>query len=285
MIRLQEAKNTDMLTRLKQLQHVAASGRLGSGEILSANLVQELTKGNMQLALDRWITTDPAMMQVKGKIERIRAYRPRDDIAPPPVLITGPTGTGKELLARALEIEGSPFVSVNCGGLPKDLVSSLFFGYRKGAFTGANDNRDGYLTQAKDGVIFLDEIADLPIDLQATLLRAIQENEIYPVGSVTPQEIKCRFIAATKCDLEAKVVTGGFRDDLYARLSIFSVKITSLKEREHDIIPIRDSMLPALADKEALPPFPDWLMQDIYTYNVRAIQKAIHRWRAYGCYE
>jgi DNA-binding NtrC family response regulator len=156
-------------------------------------------------------------------------------------------------------------------------VPSLFFGYVRGAFTGALTDRDGYLVAAKDGIVLLDEIGDLPMHLQATLLHAIQENEVYPVGSVNPVAIKCRFVACTNYDLEARILEGKFREDLLARISTFHLKITPLTERPNDITLIARAM-----GYDGELPFPSSVMDLIARQNVRAIENALERWKAYG---
>jgi len=155
------------------------------------------------------------------------------------VLILGESGTGKELVARSIHFSGpyrdKPFIPVDCGSLVPTLVESELFGYVKGAFTGASQTKDGLLSIAQGGTIFLDEIGELPIDLQAKLLRAIQEKEIRPVGSTRRIPIDVRILAATNRDLEHAVSQGTFRKDLYFRLNVLSVKIPPLRERRQDI--------------------------------------------------
>jgi two-component system response regulator HydG len=156
-----------------------------------------------------------------------------------PVLILGESGTGKEVVARAVHYNGPdrdrPFIPVDCGALVPSLIESELFGYVKGAFTGANQNREGLLEVADGGTVFLDEIAELPVDLQAKLLRAIQEKEIRPVGSTRRVRVEVRIIAATNRDLEAAVAEGSFRKDLFFRLNVVSIKLPPLRERAVDI--------------------------------------------------
>ena len=156
-----------------------------------------------------------------------------------PVLILGESGTGKELVARSVHFSGpyrdKPFIPVDCGSLVPTLVESELFGYVKGAFTGASQTKDGLLSIAQGGTIFLDEVGELPVDLQAKLLRAIQEKEIRPVGSTRRIPIDVRILAATNRDLEHAVSQGTFRKDLYFRLNVLSVKIPPLRERRQDI--------------------------------------------------
>ena len=156
-----------------------------------------------------------------------------------PVLILGESGTGKELVARSIHFSGpvrdKPFIPVDCGSLVPTLIESELFGHTKGAFTGAQHAKDGLLTIADGGTVFLDEVGELPTDLQAKLLRAIQEKEIRPVGGTKQIPINVRILAATNRDLEEGVSQGTFRRDLYYRLNVLSLRIPSLKERRQDI--------------------------------------------------
>ena len=156
-----------------------------------------------------------------------------------PVLILGESGTGKEMVARSIHFSGpfrdKPFIPVDCGSLVPTLIESELFGYVKGAFTGAVQAKEGLLAMAEGGTVFLDEIGELPVDLQAKLLRAIQEKEIRQVGSTRRTTINVRILAATNRDLEAAVAQGTFRRDLYFRLNVLNLRIPALRERRQDI--------------------------------------------------
>jgi DNA-binding NtrC family response regulator len=170
------------------------------------------------------------MRQVTALIARVAP-------SPLPVLVTGESGTGKELVAQAIHRASGlgPFVAVNCAALPDDLLESELFGHERGAFSGAVKDKPGLFEAADGGVLFLDEIGDLPLPLQPKLLRALENGEIRRVGSTTSRTVKTRVIAATNKDLEAQVREGKFREDLYWRLHVLAVHVPALRERAADI--------------------------------------------------
>jgi len=155
------------------------------------------------------------------------------------VLVTGKSGTGKELVARAIHFNSlrsmKPFIAVNCGAIPETLIESELFGHKKGSFTGAVMDKAGYFKAADCGTLFLDEISEMPLQLQVKLLRAIEQREITPVGTSTPQQIDVRLIASTNRTLLAEVEAGRFREDLYYRLNVVEIRLPSLTERKADI--------------------------------------------------
>lgn len=155
------------------------------------------------------------------------------------IFIKGESGTGKELVARAIHYQGkfsrAPFIAVNCGGIPENLLESELFGYTKGAFTGADKNRDGFFQAANGGTIFLDEIGNASTAVQSRLLRVLQEKEVLKVGSQKPEKIDVRIIAATNSDLKEMINKGTFREDLYYRLTVVEIEVAPLRKRKDDI--------------------------------------------------
>ncbi len=156
-----------------------------------------------------------------------------------PILISGETGTGKELVARFVHLaSGRPadrFVAINCAAIPKDLVESILFGHRKGAFTGATSNQEGKFAQADGGTLFLDELGELPLDTQAKLLRVLQEGQIEPIGTGKPRNVDVRLVAATNVNLTRAIKQGKFREDLYYRLNVGEIHLPALRDRRSDI--------------------------------------------------
>ncbi len=203
-----------------------------------------------------------------------------------PVLILGESGVGKELVARSIHTNGPyadrPFVPVDCGSLVPTLMESELFGYVKGAFTGANRNKDGLLASAQGGTVFLDEIGELPLDLQAKLLRALQEKEVRPVGSNHRIAINVRILAATNRDLSAMVEQGRFRKDLYYRLSVVNLRIPPLRERKQDIPLLASHFLERLARETGVPhTLSDDALRTLMDYewpgNVRELENSLDR--------
>jgi two-component system response regulator PilR (NtrC family) len=175
-----------------------------------------------------------------------------------PVHVCGESGSGKELAARLIHGQGArrdrPFVPVNCGAIPESLVESEFFGYRKGAFTGADQDRDGFFQAANGGTLFLDEVADLPLGMQVKLLRAIQEKRVRKVGATQEEPVDVRIISATHQNLARLVEAGRFRQDLYYRLNVIELKMPPLRECREDIPQIASSILARIAQAAGTAP-------------------------------
>ena len=203
------------------------------------------------------------------------------------VLILGESGTGKELIARGIHSEGErarmPLVAVNCGGIPETLLESELFGYKKGAFTGADRDRKGLFKEADGGTIFLDEIGELPLALQVKLLRVLQESEVRPVGDSRPIRVDARVIAATAKNLDEEVQKGRFREDLFYRLNVLTIRLPPLRERPEDIPHLAGRFLERFNAKmgkhvaEIHPDALSLLLDHAWPGNVRELENAIER--------
>src|SRR6267142_223451 len=191
--------------------------------------------------------SSPGIEQVRSMIEKLARSQA-------PVYITGESGSGKELAARLIHGKGSrrerAFVPVNCGAIPENLMESEFFGYKKGAFTGAEGDRDGFFQAANSGTLFLDEVADLPLAMQVKLLRAIQEKQVRKVGATSEDAVDVRIICATHQDLAAGVEAGKFRQDLYYRLAVIELKMPPLRECREDIPVLAEAILRRLSGSD-----------------------------------
>ncbi len=204
-----------------------------------------------------------------------------------PVLVEGESGVGKELIARAVQGEseraGRPFVTVNCGAIPENLVESILFGHEKGAFTGAVDRRIGKFQEADGGTLFLDEVGELPLDAQVKLLRALQEGEIDPVGAKKPVKVNFRLISATNRDMIQQVKDGKFREDLYYRLNVFPIFVPPLRERLDDVPELARHFLARFAAEEGkrITAISQDALELLTTYtwpgNVRQLENAVFR--------
>jgi two-component system response regulator HydG len=208
-----------------------------------------------------------------------------------PILILGESGTGKELVARAIHSKGpwsdQPFVPIDCGALTPTLIESEMFGHVRGAFTGAAHARQGLLAAAGEGTVFLDEIVELPVELQSKLLRALQEHEIKPLGSNLQIAVKARIVAATNQNLEAAIKGGTFRKELYFRLNVVSIKLPPLRERREDIPGlVRFFLAKHKANLGGIAGVSDEVMERLMSYdwpgNVRELENCIQRALALG---
>ena len=229
-------------TRLGAADYVTKPFRIDDLRSKLKRLVRSLEMDNENRVLREQLRTHRDFGGLIGFSQKMqRVYKLIEKVSKHnyPVLVLGESGTGKELVARSIHYMGSrqnkPFVPVDCSALTPTLIESELFGYVKGAFTGAVQNKQGLLEAADSGSLFLDEIGDLPIDLQAKLLRALQEREVKPVGSTERVTISARVIAATNRDLEGAVRSGSFRQDLFFRLNVVQIKLPPLRERNTDI--------------------------------------------------
>jgi len=233
------------------------------------------------LALRRLSGHSAAMQQVRSLIEKVARSMA-------PVLVQGESGTGKELVARAIHDvsprAGQPFIAVNCGAIPEHLLEAEFFGYRKGSFTGANEDRDGFFQAAHGGTLFLDEIGDLPLAMQSKLLRVIQERSVRPIGAVTEAPINVRILSATHKDVATEVQAGRFRQDLFYRLNVIQIRVPPLRERADDLAPICGALLERIARDAGVSPPPTLsreayarLMHYPFPGNVRELENLLHR--------
>jgi two-component system response regulator PilR (NtrC family) len=237
--------------------------------------------GRMHPALSRLAGRSQAMQQVRSLVERVARSMA-------PVLVQGESGTGKELVARAIHAcsarSDAPFIAVNCGAIPEQLLEAEFFGYRKGSFTGAHEDREGFVQAAQGGTLFLDEIGDLPLAMQSKLLRVIQERTVRPVGAVTETPINVRVVSATHKDLASEVHEGKFRQDLFYRLNVIQIRVPALRERIDDLPAICDVVLARIAGEAGISPTPKLApqaMEQLSDYafpgNVRELENLLHR--------
>jgi DNA-binding NtrC family response regulator len=224
----------------------------------------------------------PALVGASAAMDRVRRLTRRVADADAPILLRGPTGSGKEMVARAIHYAGKrasePLLAVNCSALPGTLIESLVFGHQRGAFTGADRRVRGQLELAGGGTLMLDEIAEMPIELQAKLLRVIEERRFRPLGAEEEVKLEARIIAATHVDLESRIEAGTFREDLFFRLNVVTIDVPSLSEREEDI----PQLVQAFAsDQPRKLRFTDtaiqWLRARRWAGNVRELRNAIER--------
>lgn len=230
-----------------------------------------------ETTLQRLIGQSAAMRQVKERIAKVARSMA-------PVLVCGESGTGKELVANALHANShranGPFIAVNCSAIPETLLETEFFGVKKGAYTGASQDRDGYFQAARSGTLFLDEIGDLPLAMQSKLLRAIQERCVRPVGATQEEPVDARIVSATHKNLADEVQAGRFRQDLYYRLNVIEIDIPPLRERREDLPALCAALLKRIAAESGLPVpglTPQALAQHPLKGNVRELENLLHR--------
>lgn len=235
----------------------------------------EPTLSDGEMWLQRFISVDSDTIVMKDYARKMAKSRYE-------VLITGETGTGKELIAKSMiaDREGK-VLGINCAGFPETLIESELFGHVKGSFTGAMTDKRGLMAAATKGVFFLDEIGEMPMPLQAKLLRALQERRIRKVGALEDEEITCKFVCATNRNLKEMVDKGTFRKDLYARISTLELDIKPLRERKCDLVPITESLENGL---KFLEKYKDALLSDRLdiSCNVRSLQQHVTRFTVLG---
>jgi two-component system, NtrC family, response regulator PilR len=246
-----------VITAHGSTENAVAALKAGAFDYVSKPLSLEQLRTLVKSALDlpskeapdstssaRMLGNSVAIQHVRSMIEKLARSQA-------PVYLTGESGSGKELAARLIHENGArrdkPFVAVNCGAIPENLMESEFFGHRKGAFTGADNDHDGFFQAANGGTLFLDEVADLPLAMQVKLLRAIQEKRVRKVGATTEDAVDVRIISATHQSLASLVEAGKFRQDLYYRLNVIEQRMPSLRECREDIPVLTDAILQRLA--------------------------------------
>jgi len=281
----------DYLTKpvdLKQFRAVVASAILGP---TAHNVVRARGKtiggkgsagerGVSPLALSRLVGESEPMLAVKARIAKVSRSMA-------PVLVRGESGTGKELVAQAIHAcshrASGPFVAVNCGAIPENLLEAEFFGAKKGAYTGATQDREGYFQAARDGTLFLDEIGDLPLPMQSKLLRAIQERSVRAIGSTVEDTVDVRIVSATHKDLSSDVLAGRFRQDLYYRLNVIEITVPPLRQRRGDLSALCTTLLDKIARDSGLsaPALSPHLLSQLEAHplrgNVRELENLLHR--------
>jgi two-component system response regulator PilR (NtrC family) len=254
--------------------------------------LRELVSSALRLSepAEAAVESDADDLQLLGHSESIEAIRRTSRKlarSQAPVYISGESGTGKELVARLIHAQGpraaSPFIAVNCGAIPADLMESELFGHKKGSFTGANSDKDGLFQAAHGGTLFLDEVADLPLDMQVKLLRAIQEKAVRPIGSQVEHHVDVRILSATHKDLARLVAEGEFREDLFYRVNVIELNIPPLRSRPEDIPLLVEHFTGQLAQEMGIarPQLSDAAMVALSAYpfpgNVRELENILER--------
>lgn len=225
------------------------------------------------------VAADPESLSILALAERIA-------ISDIPVLINGPTGTGKEVLSQFIHARSrraaKPFIAINCAAMPETMLEAMLFGHQKGSFTGANAASEGFFRAANGGTLLLDEIAEMPLTLQAKLLRALQEGEVVPIGATTPVKVDVRVIACANRDLPLEVEEGRFRADLFYRLNVFPLALRPLCERPEDVAPLAFAMmLRHVPQGQPVPWLGDAALSMLATHawpgNVRELENVVRR--------
>jgi two-component system, NtrC family, response regulator PilR len=286
-----------MITAFGNVEAAVEALKAGAFDFVSKPVDLTVLRGLVQHALDlndqrransaiahqasnKLLGQAPRMEQLRNTINKVARSQA-------PVLIAGESGTGKELVARSIHEQGSraagPFIPVNCGAIPNELMESELFGHKKGSFTGATADKEGMFQAANGGTLFLDEVAELPLHMQVKLLRVIQEKTVRPVGGANELPIDVRILSATHKSLSKMVEDGRFRHDLYYRINVIELPVPPLRERRDDIPLIATSVLKRLSDEwgESAPSITDEAMQTLANYqfpgNVRELENILER--------
>ena len=293
----------DYLTKpvdLKQFRSVVASAIQGTRSLAQPARLEGSTRepgtapgapappapaAEASTLLQKLVGESPAMRAVKSRIVKVAGSMA-------PVLIQGESGTGKELVARAVHgcshRAAGPFVAVNCSAIPENLMEAEFFGARKGAYTGATHDRSGLFQTAKGGTLFLDEIGDLPLAMQAKLLRVIQERTVRPLGSAQEEAVDVRIVSATHKDLAAEVQASSFRQDLFYRLNVIEIAVPPLRERREDLPALCHALLAKICQEagSGMPEVSAAVLEQLNSHplsgNVRELENILHRALALG---
>jgi two-component system response regulator PilR (NtrC family) len=279
-----------VITAFGSAENAVVALKAGAYDYVEKPVTTEKIRSLVRAALK---LTEPAQRDEGGRelvgdsapMAQVRALIDKLARSQAPVFISGETGTGKEVAARMIHARGgraeAPFLAVNCGAIPETLMESEFFGYRKGAFTGADSDRDGFFQAATGGTLFLDEIVELPMSMQVKLLRAIQEKRVRRVGGVAEEPVDVRLISASHQDLQAAVNQGRFRQDLFYRLNVIEIHMPALRERREDVAALARFLLARLCQGGPIPSLGDVALAALAEYNypgnVRELENILER--------
>lgn len=277
-----------LMTAFGELQKAVEAMRNGAAhyllkpfepDVLLAEVAKYLIPGE-DIAADEWVAEDPATQAVMALAQRVAGTDAT-------VLLAGESGVGKEVFARYIHRHSprakGPFVAINCAAIPEQLLESTLFGHEKGSFTGASQAQAGKFEQAENGTLLLDEISEMPLLLQAKLLRVLQEREVERVGGQKPIKVNIRVLATTNRDMAAEVAAGRFREDLYYRLNVFPLTIPALRQRRGDILPLARKVLERFAQQmgrpslEFSPQAETALLAHSWDGNVRELENVVQR--------
>jgi two-component system response regulator PilR (NtrC family) len=283
-----------VITAYGSADNAVCALKAGAFDYIAKPVSLEQLRGMVKSALElpnpdpaRFVASETGLLGESTAIAQVRTLIDRVARSQAPVHVTGESGSGKELAARLIHTLGarrdSAFVPVNCGAIPESLMESEFFGYRRGAFTGASEDREGFFQAADSGTLFLDEVAELPLTMQVKLLRAIQEKRVRKVGATAEEAVDVRVICATHQDLKRLVELGRFRQDLFYRLNVIEMRMPALRECREDIPMLARNILDRLARAAGLPspPLTAAALEALQSYpfpgNVRELENVLER--------